>query len=539
MLTSEQIDRLRDLSGQITDPINNFLIEDIARRISEAGQLTSTAAYQVWRAQNLGISRREVKKRLRKLLKVSHRELRQLLTQSAEVGYDFDIKRLPFVQAVPFEQNAALQRILSAAVAMAGEELDNLTRTLGMVDPFGNALPLQDVYRKSCDFAFEQVFTGATDYNTAMRRATANIAKHGVRIIDYESGVHTSLEAAVRRNIMGGLGLMQEQISRQAHDDMGADGWEISAHAASAPDHEPIQGLQYSDREYEELNNSLVRRIGTLNCGHAAYPIILGISRPQYTPEELEKFKADNATGIDYQGRHYTMYEATQMQRKLERHMRTQKRRILVDEATGDKEKLQTDQIRYVRLNGEYARFSRAAGLRTQQERAEVGGFGPKQARAAGEAVSDKTSWQRMQTAIGENAPKSLAEFKQIKYTGGERWRQLMESQHLFEKIDKTDTYSPEYKTKMKETYQYFLDYGFEFREHAINRVLGQKTSSGKFSFTREMLLGVLNRASNYRQADGKLVRFYDGLSVISAEDTGEIVSVVVRNSARKDWEVL
>ena len=45
---------------------------------------------------------------------------------------------------------------------------------------------------------------------------------------------------------------------------MGCEGWEISAHAASAPDHEPIQGLQYSDAEYTALNNSLVRRIGTL-----------------------------------------------------------------------------------------------------------------------------------------------------------------------------------------------------------------------------------------------------------------------------------
>lgn len=71
------------------------------------------------------------------------------------------------------------------------------------------------------------------------------------------------------------------------------------------------------------------------------------------------------------------------MQRKVERAMRTQKRRIITDEATGDKEKLQTDQIRYVRLNDEYARFSKAAGMRTQMERAEVGGFGPKQATEA------------------------------------------------------------------------------------------------------------------------------------------------------------
>lgn len=383
MLTPEQITALRDAAGQIADPITDYLIADIAKRISEAGQLTSTAAYEVWRAQQLGMSQREIKKQLRKLLKVSHGELRKMLAQSAKAGYDFDIKRLPQVQAVPFEQNAALQQIVSAAVELAQDDFTNITQTLGMVDPFGNALPLQDAYRSCMDFAFKQVSTGAADYNTAIRRATRLLADKGVQTIDYKSGVHTSLEAAVRRSVMGGLGLMQEQITQANHDELGADGWEISAHAASAPDHEPIQGKQYSDKEYEALNNSLVRRIGTLNCGHAAFPILLGVSQPQYTPEELQKFREDNATGINYQGRHYTGYEATQLQRRVEASMRTQKRRILVDEAAGDKEKLQTDQIRYVRLNDEYVRFSKAAGLRTQQERAEVAGFGPGQAKRA------------------------------------------------------------------------------------------------------------------------------------------------------------
>lgn len=243
--------------------------------------------------------------------------------------------------------------------------------------------PLTDAYRKSCDFAFEKVSTGAQDYNSAIREATRNLVKKGIQVVDYESGARMSLEAAVRRNIMGGLGLMQEKISQQKHDVLGCNGWEISAHAGSAPDHEPIQGKQYSDEAFEKLNDSLVRRIGTLNCGHATFPIILGVNSPQYTKAELEKMRRDNETGITYNGRHYTMYEATQRQRQLEREIRTQKRKILVDETAGDKEKLQTDQIRYQVLNGEYKRFSDAAGLRMQHERMEMTGFGPKQAKAA------------------------------------------------------------------------------------------------------------------------------------------------------------
>lgn len=395
MLTPDQIAALRDAAGQIADPVNDYLIRDIARRIAEAGQLTGTASYQIWRAQNLGLSQREVKRRLKELLKKSETEIQALLTQSAEVGYRFDLDRLPTAAAIPFEENAILQQIVRAAVELAQEDFTNITQTLGMVDPYGNALPLQDAYRSACDFAFKQVSTGAADYNTAIRRAVKNLTARGVRTIDYESGVHTSLEAAVRRSVMGGLGLMQEKIAQYNHDAMGCDGWEISTHAASAPDHEPIQGRQYSDAAYEALNNSLVRRIGTLNCGHKAFPILLGISSPQYTPEELEKLRADNEKGVTVDGRHYTMYEATQMQRRLETAIRTQKRRILAGEATGDKDRLLTDQIKYRRLEQEYKRFSDTAGLRTQQERMELAGFGPKQATAAAKAaekVADRPS---------------------------------------------------------------------------------------------------------------------------------------------------
>ena len=90
----------------------------------------------------------------------------------------------------------------------------------------------------------------------------------------------------------------------------------------------------------ERLNNSLVRRIGTLNCGHSAHPIVYGASIPQYTPEELEEMRQKNETGISFRGKHYTGYEATQRQRRLERAIRAQKRKILIDKATGDAEKL-------------------------------------------------------------------------------------------------------------------------------------------------------------------------------------------------------
>lgn len=370
MLTPEQITSYRDAVQRLTDPINDYLLADIARRVAEAGQITSTAAYQVWRAQQLGVSQREVKARLQKLLSVSSKELDTLMTQSAEDGYNYNIRNFPTAESVPFENNFLLQNIVRASVELAQGDLSNIVQTLGFVSPNGSVQALEDAYLSCSDFAFTQVATGATDYNTAVRQATSKIAQHGVQVVNYDSGVRTSLEAAVRRNVFGGMGLMQEQISQYNHDQLGADGWEISAHAGSAPDHEPIQGKQYTDAEYEALNGSLQRRIGTLNCGHAAYPIIIGINEPQYTDAQLEQMRKDNEQGVTVDGRHYTTYDATQTQRKLERAIRAQKRRVLLAEGNpADTERIATAKTKLTRLNQEYKRFSGAAGLRTQEER--------------------------------------------------------------------------------------------------------------------------------------------------------------------------
>lgn len=415
MLTASQIDALRDASEQLMQPVTDFLVEDIARRVSEAGQLTSTAAYQIWRAQNLGMSQRKLKKELEKKLKkkldISAEEMEKLLKQAAKTGYNFDLSQLPTSHAIPFSANSSIQQIVAATVKQARKDLTNITNTMGFVCSDGKVRELTEAYQKACDDAFMRTVTGAQDYTSAIRDATRGLAEKGILSIDYNSGRHFTVEAAVRQNIMGGMGLMQEQISQQNHDDLGCDGWETSAHSGSAPDHEPIQGKQYPDKTYQKLNRSLRRPIGTLGCGHAAFPIIMGVNAPQYTPEELEQMRQDNETGVTVDGRHYTTYDATQHQRKLERAIRNQKRKILIDKTVDDPDKLQTDQIRLVRLRDEYARFSKEAGLPTQHARAEAAGFTWKDGKAAEKAAKKAMPEDKEKsTGFGVGTPKANLE---------------------------------------------------------------------------------------------------------------------------------
>ena len=400
-LTLEQIDGLRARMEDIAQPIIDWLLADMAERVAEAGRMTSAAAYEAYRAQALGASREQLEKFLKKQLGISEKELEQLFEQAAKFSSEDDFARVG-VWATE-AQKESLEQMTQAAIQLATKDFENLTQTMGMVDCItGRPLPLQDAYRQAMDFAFEQIYTGAADYETAIRQATRKLASRGVVAIDYASGVSTELGAAVRRNMMSGMGLLVEQITQANHDALGCDGWEISAHAASAPDHEPYQGRQYSDADYTALNESLKRRIGTLNCGHVASPIILGVNSPQYTEAELEEFRRANAEGITYEGRHYTAYEATQQRGRIESAIRRQKRRVLVSEKSGDAAQLLADRIKLARLNQEYSRFCKAADLKTRPQRLQQDGFGKRQGAQVGAAgrKSVSRSVQELQSKI-------------------------------------------------------------------------------------------------------------------------------------------
>ena len=105
------------------------------------------------------------------------------------------------------------------------------------------------------------------------------------------------------------------------------------------------------------------------NCRHHKHPFVEGVSERVYTDEQLENI---DKPPFEFEGVTYTAYEATQMQRKIERTVRKLERRRIAYNAAGMVDKEQQTSIRIKRLRKEYRNFSRAAQLPTQAERMKV-----------------------------------------------------------------------------------------------------------------------------------------------------------------------
>lgn len=115
-----------------------------------------------------------------------------------------------------------------------------------------------------------------------------------------------------------------------------------------------------------------VTGIGGANCRHSFWPYIEGVSERTYTDSELEAMKPENRPKIEFEGRKYDDYQATQKQRQIECTIRKLKRRKAAFEAAGLKEDAQAANIRLQRESKKYKAFSKAAGLPEQRERMKV-----------------------------------------------------------------------------------------------------------------------------------------------------------------------
>ena len=436
MLTPEQLQNLPQELTDLYDQLSEFILRDIARRIAKGAQITDTAEYQLYRARSLGLSTDEIAAKIAEINGSSAAEINRLIREAAAQSDEFDRKMLGADKgaAVPLEENAQLQKLISAQIAETAGKCENLTNTMGFADHdfLGRVyyLSMTDMYRREMDSAHMKVVTGVTDYMTAIRQACNKLAASGVRTIDYESGRSDRIEVAARRTLLTSVAHVTHRISEQNGEELGADGWEMSAHSGSRPSHAVYQGRQYTQEQYERIIKPL---ISEPNCRHDVFPIILGVSEPTYTEEELQNIDQPPFT---YEGRTYTAYEASQQMRKMERAMRKQKDRCIVADAAGDEEAFATASIRLNRQKYIYEDFCKAADSYTEYERTYVTGFNRSIAARSGVAAIKK-EYKLIASTLDKSAVPSIDDFKKMLYNNSDEYKQL---RHQFnEKVINSD----------------------------------------------------------------------------------------------------
>lgn len=382
MISQETLEKLPQILTDRINKANTELLTRMGKQIRKIGTLGAANVHKLEQMRLMGASLRRIKKALADASGKNLKEIEVIFERLAKDAY-FDAEpyyRWRELDFIPYEENKKLQTLVKSIAKQAQKDYMNLSHTtaVSLKDKRGNtvALPLEKAYKTVIDQAIHNVLTGKESYQSEFRRTLRDFASSGLKAVEYESGYVRRLDSAVRMNLLEGMKQINQALQDYVGAEVGADGVEISVHEAPAPDHADIQGQQMSNEEFERWQKEHQyprRQIGKLNCYHFAFRVVLGVNKPNYTQEQLNDIKRRNTEGITFEGKHYTLYEARQMQRKLEVAIRKEKDLQTLARAAGDETLVRETRMKQNRLVNRYKALSDAAGLSYKHDRLNAG----------------------------------------------------------------------------------------------------------------------------------------------------------------------
>lgn len=430
-------DRIIALYQQLEDDILSAVI----RRILKMGYVSEASKHQLEVLQAAGLLYDDIVQLIADRTDACTAQVKALFEDAGVQTVEIDNSLHEAAGALPIDirQDSSTRQVLEAGYKKTLGTMQNLVST--------TATQTQTAFIQTCDRIYMQVSSGAFSYQEAIMNALRALADTGATV-SYPTGHTNRMDVAVRLCVLTGVSQTAAAISLQQAEDAGCYLMEITAHSGARHDHAKWQGqlVTITGKDAGKIIDGL--RVFTLseigygsgegfkgwNCHHNWHAYYPGFSTPNYTPEELKRL---DEPCISYNGKLYTEYEVSQMQRAQERRVRAWKRRCItaqegVNSAT-DEATRATAQAEYsksavhLKANEEKLKdFCKQTGQNRDRFREQVYGFGRSEAQRAVQANNSSFRNTMRQKGI-KNPPKSLAEFEKMKYNNPKEY-DLMQS---------------------------------------------------------------------------------------------------------------
>ena len=334
MLSQEVEERLAEHLTARIEEANSYILKRIGEAIKQISTLTPSQAYQIAQILKYGGTYNEIAKELARVSGKNVQDIYKIFEQVAKDNKEFAKQFYKYrkIDFIPYSKDIALQNQVNSIARLTAETYLNIANTRGIGFLFRNQdgqmyfKDIQQAYYEIIDRGILAISQGKETFQTEMRRIIKDVGGNGVVI--YESGRTRRLDSAVRMNILDGIRQVSNETAQRYAEEYNADGIEISVHSNPAPDHADVQGRQFSNEEYKKLSdgevakdykgisrqlghskNGSYRHISEYNCYHKIFPIVLGVSKPEYTDKQLKEIQEKNEKGFEFEGKHYTNYE--------------------------------------------------------------------------------------------------------------------------------------------------------------------------------------------------------------------------------------
>ena len=143
------------------------------------------------------------------------------------------------------QKDTGIVKIMEEMSRTTAGTFKNLTKTMGFKGAY-DFTSVQNAYIKYLDKAVMKMATGAYSFDAAANDAIREMARSGLRSVDYASGRTYQLDTAARMCVRTSCHQLSAKITERNCDVTGTDLVEVSAHWGARPEHAEWQGKIYS-----------------------------------------------------------------------------------------------------------------------------------------------------------------------------------------------------------------------------------------------------------------------------------------------------
>ena len=323
MITPEQWEEIGKQAEGLYNQLELEIIQEIAERISNVGYANTVVKNDTRIAQEMGIMYQDVIRLVAEHNETTENKIKEIFVEAGikSLKYDDKIYKLAGLKTIPLKQSTNMWQLLETTAIKTNNNLSNLVMT--------TAETSQTTFYNAMNKAYMEVSTGVKSYTQSIIDTIKEVSKQGANI-KYPSGRKLSLESAVRMNIVTGVNQTCGKLQLMRAEELEWDLMELTAHIGARPEHVVWQGkiVSRSGKEgylsLEDIGYGEATGFKGVNCRHDWRPYYEGSTRT-YTDKELKEM-ADKT--VTYNGKEVPYYDATQIQRKMERQIRQDKKDI-------------------------------------------------------------------------------------------------------------------------------------------------------------------------------------------------------------------
>lgn len=383
-ITPEYLDAAPEPIAIAMREMEKDILREICKRFKLTGELNEVAMNDIRALRAQGLDTETIEKMIAKHSKETLPQVQEALDRVVEYNqkyYNELASKASIAEPLFWVTAADIAQIQSQTL----DGYRNITRSLGFALQTNGKVtfqPIAKAYQTALDKAEVKMQSGAFTLQQSLEDAVRELADSGIYTIDYATGHRDRADVAARRAIFTGLNQLTSKYTETAAETLETDLYEITAHRGARDkgtgwkNHKAWQGKVYSTKDgskypniYKVCGLGAVDGLEGANCRHHRHAFLEGVSERVYTDDELANI---DPPPVEFEGHTYSAYEATQMQRKIERTVRKLERRRAAYNAAGMTGKEEQTGIRIRRLKKEYREFSRAASLPTQTNRMKV-----------------------------------------------------------------------------------------------------------------------------------------------------------------------